>query len=218
MAGRYSFFDSHPHCRFPAFSQGRCPSCWALAVASVMSHRLCKQLGSLIVLSPSELLQCATHSNGCQSGGHEFVAWRHLEFHGLRNISCRPRSRCGDRHCPKFLSEYRSALTFVGEDEIRAEILKNGPVTALFEMTDDFANYGSGVYQADGDAIRELHTVEIVGWGEDNGVPFWLCQNTLGPDWGIEGLFKILRGSNHLGIEHYATAGKPLNGEQKVPV
>jgi cathepsin B len=210
-AERYNFFDVHPHCRFPAFSQGRCRSCWALAVAAVMSHRLCRQLGGPIVLRPSELVHCATHSSGCRSGGHEFIAWRHLEFRGLPNGSCPERSLCDDRHCQKFLSEYRSAVTFVGEDEIREEVVRNGPVTALFEMTDEFANYRDGIYQGNGDTIKELHTVEIVGWGEDAGVPFWLCQNTFGPEWGIDGLFKILRGSNHLGIEQYATAGKPLN-------
>jgi cathepsin B len=76
-------------------------------------------------------------------------------------------------------------------------------------MMDDFTNYKDGVYQSHSDEPGETHTVEIIGWGEDDGVPYWLVQNSFGPAWGIGGFFKILRGSDHLGIESYATAGLP---------
>lgn len=46
-----------------------------------------------------------------------------------------------------------------------------------------------------------LHAVKIVGWGEENGVPYWLCANTWTPDWGDSGFFKIRRGNNECGIE-----------------
>jgi cathepsin B len=76
-------------------------------------------------------------------------------------------------------------------------------------MMDDFSTYSGGVYQSDSDEPGQFHSIEIVGWGEEDGTPYWLAQNSFGDLWGLNGLFKILRGSNHLGIESYATAARP---------
>jgi cathepsin B len=148
---------------------------------------------------------------GCHSGGHEYLAWRHLEFVGLPELACDvSNSTCDRSHCNLYFTAYRSSRTFIGEDDIRAEILKNGPVTALFLMSDSFFDYESGVYSSSEEEPGSLHTVEIVGWGVENGhTPYWLAQNSFGPTWGDRGLFKILRAVNHRGIERYTTAGLP---------
>lgn len=43
--------------------------------------------------------------------------------------------------------------------------------------------------------------MKIIGWGVENGVRYWLCVNSWNEDWGENGLFRILRGVNHCGIE-----------------
>jgi hypothetical protein len=199
-AGSYSFLDEFPHCRFAPHAQGACRSCWALAAAAALSHRLCRALGSPLALDPAPLLS-AGHAVGCRAGGHEALAWRALEFVGLPAAGC-------NASCARYFSAYRSARAFVGEDEIRAEVRSNGPVTALFAMPDAFREYAGGVFDAPAGDAAQPHTVEIVGWGVD-GAPFWLLQNSFGPEWGAGGFAKILRGANHLGIERYATAGRP---------
>jgi len=47
----------------------------------------------------------------------------------------------------------------------------------------------------------------LVGWGVDNGTPYWTCVNSWNVYWGETGLFRILRGSNECGIESGAAAG-----------
>lgn len=54
------------------------------------------------------------------------------------------------------------------------------------------------------------HSVKLIGWGKDNGVPYWLLINSWGPEWGDKGTFKILRGTNECNIEDHITAGVPL--------
>jgi len=54
------------------------------------------------------------------------------------------------------------------------------------------------------------HSVKLIGWGEENGVLYWLMVNSWGEQWGANGLFKIRRGTNECGVEGSPTAGVPL--------
>ncbi|VDM84513.1 unnamed protein product [Strongylus vulgaris] len=53
------------------------------------------------------------------------------------------------------------------------------------------------------------HAVKIIGWGVENGVKYWLISNSWNTDWGENGLFRILRGSNECDIEKFVVAGLP---------
>jgi C1A family cysteine protease len=45
------------------------------------------------------------------------------------------------------------------------------------------------------------HSITLVGYGEENGVKYWIGMNTWGNIWGENGFFKILRGENDCAIE-----------------
>ena len=46
------------------------------------------------------------------------------------------------------------------------------------------------------------HAIVLFGWGETpQGVKYWWGRNSWGPEWGLQGLFKIRRGTNEVGIE-----------------
>lgn len=93
--------------------------------------------------------------------------------------------------------------------QIQKEILKNGPVVAGFDICSDFLVYKSGVYQSTDCRFLGGHAVRIIGWGVENKVPYWLVANSWNSDWGEKGFFRILRGSNHLGIEEEVCTGIP---------
>ena len=58
--------------------------------------------------------------------------------------------------------------------------------------------------------IKYFYLLKIFsGWGEENGTPYWLVANSWNYDWGDNGTFKILRGSDHCGIESGVVAGLP---------
>ena len=45
----------------------------------------------------------------------------------------------------------------------------------------------SGVYQhVTGSAVGG-HAIKVLGWGEENGTPYWLCANSWNTDWGENG-------------------------------
>ncbi|XP_050293403.1 cathepsin B [Anthonomus grandis grandis] len=109
-----------------------------------------------------------------------------------------------DRH---FGSKSYSVSSTV--EQIQTEIAQNGPVEGAFSVYADLLNYKSGVYQHVTGSFLGGHAIKILGWGIENNVPYWLIANSWNSDWGDNGMFKILRGEDHLGIESSIVAGIP---------
>jgi cathepsin B len=102
------------------------------------------------------------------------------------------------------------AYTVRGEAQMMAEISTKGPVEGSFTVYGDFPTYQSGVYQHVTGSVLGGHAIKILGYGEENGTNYWLVANSWNETWGDHGFFKILRGSNHCGIEGSAEAGTPI--------
>ena len=64
-----------------------------------------------------------------------------------------------------------------------------------------------GIYQHTTGRSLGGHAIKMIGWGEENGTPYWICVNSWNVWWGEEGTFRILRGQNECGIEGSVVAG-----------
>jgi C1A family cysteine protease len=76
-----------------------------------------------------------------------------------------------------------------------------------FDVYDDFNSYSSGIYQHIASADTPYgHAVETVGYGVDlkTGLKYWKVKNSWGENWGENGYFKIIRGTNECRFERYA--------------
>lgn len=92
---------------------------------------------------------------------------------------------------------------------IQNEIMTHGPVEGAFTVFEDLLAYKSGVYQhTTGDELGG-HAIKILGWGSENGTPYWLVANSWNSEWGAAGFFKIIRGQDECGIESQIVAGLP---------
>ena len=89
------------------------------------------------------------------------------------------------------------------------EIMENGSISAAFFVYEDFQEYRSGIYQYTEGEFKGGHAVKIIGWGEENGVKFWIVANSWNPRWGESGFFRIRKGTNECNIEGQATAANP---------
>ncbi|ETV95832.1 hypothetical protein H310_10876 [Aphanomyces invadans] len=108
----------------------------------------------------------------------------------------------------------KSFGTLRGEHAMLQELLR-GPITCGVACSDGFSyNYTAGIFHDTTDFMDIDHDVEIVGWGEENGVKFWRVRNSWGSYWGENGFFRIVRGINNLGIEADCTFVDPEIGEE----
>lgn len=103
-------------------------------------------------------------------------------------------------------------------EQMRQEIYQNGPITGMFFVHQSFVAYKSGVYKAGfpwSDPMLGGHAIKIIGYGNENGTPYWLVANSWNEDWGDHGYFKIERGHDQCQIENSFINGGPVAGEPK---
>jgi len=99
------------------------------------------------------------------------------------------------------------------------EIYQHGPITGMFFVHQSFTTYKSGVYKAGSffkDPMLGGHAIKILGWGTEDGAPYWLVANSWNEDWGDRGFFKIDRGHNQCQIENAVVNGGPVAGMPKL--
>jgi cathepsin B len=104
-------------------------------------------------------------------------------------------------------------------DAMMQEIYQNGPITGMFFVHQSFLTYKSGVYKAGSvfkDPMLGGHAIKIMGWGTEDGQPYWLVANSWNEDWGDAGFFKIDKGHNQCQIENAAINGGPVAGMPKL--
>ena len=199
---------------FGVLEQGYCGCCYAFASAVSFSARMCRAnpMGN-VQLSPEQLMDC---SDGC-GGGTINDALNVLIGTGGVEAWCDPftagggtsTGTCGGT-CSTGLRYAAIAGSVVsiggagvlGVQQMQYELIKSGPGAVGFSAMSDIYAYASGIYTPSSAATYlGGHAVSLIGWGVDNGIPYWLCQNSWGTTWGEKGFFRILRGNNTCGIE-----------------
>lgn len=101
-----------------------------------------------------------------------------------------------------------SSYSVKGTENMQREMMELGTLSVAFTVYEDFEAYTGGVYQHVTGRSLGGHAIKMVGWGVDNGTPYWTCVNSWNDSWGEKGLFRILRGNNECGIEGSVVAGE----------
>lgn len=97
---------------------------------------------------------------------------------------------------------------------MKEEITQNGPLACRICDSKSFSSYEGGIYSDETACENESVEKYVVlsGWGEENGVPYWIGRNSWGVYWGEDGWFKLAMGEGDLGITkecHWATPAQP---------
>eukprot|EP00961_Rhodomonas_salina_P019550 263360-Rhodomonas_salina.3 len=51
--------------------------------------------------------------------------------------------------------------------------------------------------------LAGAHATALIGWGTEDGVDYWLLQNSWGEQNGIEGIWKMRRGTDECNLESW---------------
>ncbi|GMS81276.1 hypothetical protein PENTCL1PPCAC_3451, partial [Pristionchus entomophagus] len=117
----------------------------------------------------------------------------------------RCRKSCQDGYTLTYAQDKHYGVSAYGVSrkvaDIQKEIFSNGPVTATFTVYEDFEQYASGIYVHKSGKYLGTHAVKVIGWGTEGSTPYWLVANSWNTDWGENGLFRIIRGTNEVGFE-----------------
>ena len=213
----FDFRTQWPDCVGEIRNQASCGSCWAFSGAVAFQQRLCIAGGDKVVLSPQDSVSCDKANLGCQ-GGYLPRTWNYYKTTGLVTENCflytsqkgtveACITECKDgSEWKKYkISDYNS---FRGVNAIRKEILENGPVQTGFTVYNDFMSYKSGIYKHVSGSALGGHAVIIIGWGVEEGVEYWIAQNSWDKNWGENGYFRIKTGE--CGFDSNAYAGTPI--------
>jgi len=94
-----------------------------------------------------------------------------------------------------------------GVSNMQKELMEKGTLSVAMSVYEDFESYTSGIYQHKTGSYLGGHAIKLIGWGVENGTPYWICVNSWNTSWGEKGTFRIKRGSNECGIEGSVVAG-----------
>ncbi|XP_046458637.1 procathepsin L-like [Daphnia pulex] len=200
----------HP-CLTGIKNQEQCAASWAFSVIASVEFAYCKKNKNIsVTLSEQQLIDCDRGglNKGCY-GGFPMTAIESSMLTGITRESRYPYKKTGGQ-C-KYVANMKAAsvelCNYIEGGSIvdmKYALTKLGPLSATMTVTDSFADYGSGVYDSnDCDGQDPNHAVVIVGWGNQNGVDYWIGRNSWGTVWGKEGYFLIQKGVNKCGIESY---------------
>lgn len=201
-----------------------CGACWAFATSTALSDRIKlarRRAFPDIQLSPQILLNCVTNkSYGCR-GGDPTSAYDYIQHNAIHDETCtnylaeaqtcEPINVCRtcspDGGCAAVSSPPAVHITqhgtVAGEVNIMAEIFARGPIAATIAVTPELEAYTGGIFHDTTGRKSRDHSIEIAGWGVENGVKFWICRNSWGTAWGEKGWFRVIKGIDNINIEDF---------------
>uniref|UniRef100_A0AAY4BVU1 Pro-cathepsin H n=1 Tax=Denticeps clupeoides TaxID=299321 RepID=A0AAY4BVU1_9TELE len=204
----------------PVKNQGACGSCWTFSTTGCLESVTAIATGKLLLLSEQQLVDCAQDfdNHGC-NGGLPSHAFEYIKYNkGLMTEDDYPYKGYDDtcRFKPERAAAFvKEVVNITKYDEMGMvdAVANHNPVSLAYEVTSDFMHYQDGVYtstQCHNTTDMVNHAVLAVGYGEENGTPYWIVKNSWGGGWGMKGYFYIERGKNMCGLAACSSYPLPL--------
>uniref|UniRef100_A0A6C0DSV8 Peptidase C1A papain C-terminal domain-containing protein n=1 Tax=viral metagenome TaxID=1070528 RepID=A0A6C0DSV8_9ZZZZ len=195
----------------PVKNQGQCGSCWSFSASGAMEGAWAIRTNDIVTISEQQLVDCSKkYGNlGCK-GGLMDNAFQYAINNGMCNEESYPytsgvtQSSSSCQSCKPVVTINACAdVPPNNQVALKEAVALVGPVSiALDAETKLFQSYKNGVITSDSCGNNLDHGVLIVGYGEEDGIKYWLVKNSWGTSWGDDGYIKIERSdsTNDAGI------------------
>jgi len=197
----------------PVKGQGGCGSCVAFATMASVETCYKKLTGVFGDYSEQQMVDCGYGQNGAKgcngASPHAYAKWAGDRNDGLAHESSYPYLNKNPKlTCPANLPVYNQGAkvsgsyhTFRGdEDLLKRLVYEHGAVVACVKSKGPFQSYKTGVFSGCAPGKKIDHAITVVGYGTENGVPYWLIKNSWSKRWGDNGFIKLERGNGMCGI------------------
>lgn len=183
-------------------NQLHCGSCWAFSAVGAIEGAYAISEGILESLSPQNLVDCDTGDNGC-SGGLMTNAYEYIMQQGVSTEDEYP-YRGNEGNCKK-TQNVKKILGYydvpVGSAfELQKAIVKNPVSVAIEADSAVFQNYVSGVIDDNSCGTTLNHGVLVVGYDQDNRIPYYVVKNSWGSEWGEQGYVRLAINQSYAGM------------------
>ncbi|KAJ2943500.1 hypothetical protein O0L34_g16607 [Tuta absoluta] len=190
----------------PIKDQGACGSCWAFSTTGTIEGAYAMKHKQLLSFSAQQLVACDDLDNKCR-GGNMINALNYLQgAGGIQSETDYPYEAVNgtckfDKSKVVAQITGQKAIQFGNDDETKQALIDNGPMSiAIWASSDEFRHYTGGVIKCPSGTYQN-HAVLLVGYGKENGTPYWIIKNSWGQSRGDQGYWKVMQGNNPCGMD-----------------
>lgn len=217
--------------------QGGCGSCWAIATATMLEAHT-EIHSTKRTFSVQQMVSCVPNPNECGGTGGCQGATAELAMDWVMSKGCAREDEvpytatqppCSNTQAQPTLANASHAgglewgmrgwerLPVNQYLPLMRALVDRGPVAVSVAAT-SWHTYAFGIFNGCvADAIID-HAVVLDGYGQENGVKYWLLQNSWGKGWGEHGFLRMLRRDNDAemcGIDNKPELGSGCKGDRK---
>jgi len=187
-------------------NQGSCGACWSFAAIAAIeaAYNIYYDDPDLdLDLSEQTIIDCTI--GGCNGWAPESV-FSYISDNKVPLEIINPyigeSENCNFKYDDDILYGIKAwgwELNYEDREKAIKQRLLLGPLVSSMIVYSDFMNYKGGVYEHKSGEKIDSHVVTIVGW--DDSQDAWICKNSWGDKWGMEGYFKIKRDNSMIGMQ-----------------
>lgn len=184
----------------PIRDQGQCGSPWAFSALAPLEYAYWRRTGQFLDFSEQQLVDCVYGSMGGCQGGWMPTAFDYIKKNGGIGLEFQypytaKNGVCKGSSIPKFVTLGQPTYVQVSNDDKSIKnALANVGVLAVCVDAAGWGSYKIGIYQ-DGRMASISptcsHAVSLVGYGTENGIPFYKIRNSWNTWWGEKGYMRM---------------------------